>query len=94
MRRRLLLSLVVLLVPAVSLAQFAVIDTAQLASMAQQFQQQINMYREMILQSKQQLDQIYNQIQQIQHAATTVQHGATNLLTLDLEQLAGPPRPE
>ena len=52
------------------------------------------MYREMILQSKQQVDQIYNQIRQIQHAATTVQHGATNLLTLDLNTLAGPAGPE
>ena len=75
-----------LLLPVLSLAAtIPVIDTAQLAQMVQQMQHQINMYREMILQSKQQVEQIYNQIQQIQHAATTVQHGATNLLTLDLD---------
>ena len=84
--RRLGVSLFLLVLPVLSrAATIPVIDTATLAQMAQQAQQQINMFREMIEQTKQQVMQIYNQIQQIEHAARTVEHGAQNLLTLDLD---------
>ena len=66
MRHRLLvLSLLLLALPPLSLAQIAVTDSAQLVEMVKQFQQQINMYREMIEQSKRQVEQITNQLQQI-----------------------------
>lgn len=80
------LLVVLLALPCVSQAQWAVIDTSAIAQLLTQYKAQLMQYAEQMKQTQQNMAQIENQLRQIQYAYTTVQHGATNLQHLNLNR--------
>jgi hypothetical protein len=86
-RKRLLIALaVVLALPQVGQAQWAVVDASAIQQLLLQYRTQLTQYTTQLQQYKNQVDQLKNQLEQVYYAYMTVQQGITNLKQLNLNR--------